>query len=91
MLVREVCSNGPVLFKSQLLEERLVLDASDRAALERELQAQGLRYDGQGPFELKLDGRRAPQVVQSLSTPLTVMRTHAPTLEDAYLRILADE
>jgi ABC-2 type transport system ATP-binding protein len=86
-----VALGTPAEVKAQLLEERLQLDASDRAALAGELRALGLKYSGQGPFEVRLDGRVAPQVVQSLATPLTLLRTHSPTLEDAYLRILARE
>jgi ABC-2 type transport system ATP-binding protein len=86
-----VALGTPSQVKSQLLEERLVLDAADRRALEQELRQLGLRYEGRGPYEVRMDGRRVPEVVQGLSTPLTLLRTSAPTLEDAYLRILAGE
>ena len=81
----------PAQVKAQLLDERLLLDAGDRAALRRELDGMGLAVSGGGPFEVRLDGKRTPEVVQSLRTPLTLLRTIAPTLEDAYLRILAGE
>ena len=86
-----VAMGTPAQVKAQLLDERLLLDAGDRAALRRELDGMGLAVSGGGPFEVRLDGKRTPEVVQSLRTPLTLLRTIAPTLEDAYLRILAGE
>jgi ABC-2 type transport system ATP-binding protein len=86
-----VALGTPAEVKSQLLHERLLLDARDRTELRRELDELGLAIGGTGPFEVRLDGRTAPEVVQALRTPLTVLRTIAPTLEDAYLRILARE
>ena len=62
--------------------------AADRAALRRELQAMGLAFSQQGPFQVSLDGHSAQEVIRSLSTPLTVLRTQSPTLEDAYLKIV---
>jgi hypothetical protein len=35
-----------------------------------------------------LDARRTHEVLRSIETPLSVIRTHAPTLEDAYLEIV---
>jgi ABC-2 type transport system ATP-binding protein len=86
-----VALGTPAEVKSQLLHERLLLDARDRAELRSELEAMGLAISGAGPFEVRLDGKAAPEVVQSLRTRLTLLRTIAPTLEDAYLRILARE
>ncbi len=80
---------SPGNIKAHLLdEEYLVLDAADRVALRRELSAQGLTLTGEAPFRVSLTGRSAQQVIQALRTPLTVLRTHSPTLEDAYLRIV---
>ncbi|GAC1656234.1 MAG: ATP-binding cassette domain-containing protein [Candidatus Dormibacteraceae bacterium] len=78
----------PGQIKSELLEEYLIVDADDRVALTRELSRRRLGYQDKGPFRLLLDGRTAQDVIRSLDTPLTVLRTHSPTLEDAYLKIV---
>jgi len=78
----------PGQIKSELLEEYLIVDADDREALTRELSRRRLGYEDKGPFRLLLDGRTAQDVIRSLDTPLTVLRTHSPSLEDAYLKIV---
>jgi ABC-2 type transport system ATP-binding protein len=78
----------PDQIKADLLEQYVVLDAADRGALRRELEASHLTVRQTGPFHVMLDGRSAAAVVQSIVTPLTLLTTHSPTLEDAYLRIV---
>ena len=88
---RVVALGTPAEVKAQLLEEVLIIDAGDRAVLREELTRLKLQFRQNGAFEVGLEGRSAPEVVRSLTTPLTLLRTRSPTLEDAYLRILADE
>jgi ABC-2 type transport system ATP-binding protein len=85
---RVVSLGAPSELKSNLLEESLVLDAADREALRCELLALGLTAQGEGPFTVALGERPAQDVIRSIATPLTVLRTHSPSLEDAYLRIV---
>jgi hypothetical protein len=44
-----------------------------------------------GPYHVLLDGHSAQDLIRSLDTELTVLRIHAPSLEDAYLRIVGTE
>jgi ABC-2 type transport system ATP-binding protein len=85
---RVVSLGTPEEIKSHLLEEYLVLDAQDRGALRRELDAMGVRFLEREHFQVSLDGRSAQEVIRSIDTPLTVLKTHSPSLEDAYLRIV---
>jgi ABC-2 type transport system ATP-binding protein len=78
----------PDQIKADLLEQYVVLDAADRGALRRELEASHLTVRQTGPFHVMLNDRSAAAVVQSIVTPLTLLATHSPTLEDAYLRIV---
>jgi ABC-2 type transport system ATP-binding protein len=75
--------------KGQLVHDRLYIDADDRAALRRRLLAMKVPFSEDGVFVVELDGRTAHEVVRGIDEPLTVLRTESPTLEDAYLRILA--
>ena len=63
------------------------LDAASRRDLWRYL-----RTVQEGPaFCIPLNGRTAQEVVRAIETPLTHLRTHAPTLEEAYLTIVERE
>ena len=85
---RIVSLGTPFEIKAHLLEEYLVLDADDRDALRRELQALELRFTERGEFQVSLNGHSAQDVIRSIGTDLTILRTHSPSLEDAYLRIV---
>jgi ABC-2 type transport system ATP-binding protein len=39
-------------------------------------------------FKVNLNGQNAHQLLKAINTPLTVLQTHTPTLEDAYLTII---
>jgi len=85
---RVVSIGTPVQIKADLLDEFLLLDADDRPALRGELEALGLRYSDGGPYRVELNGHSAQDVIRSLRTPLTLLRTSSPSLEDAYLKIV---
>ena len=86
---RIVAMGTPADVKTQLVRERLHVDAADRAALRRRLHDLNLDFSGDGAFVIELDGRTAYEIVRAIDEPLTIMKTESPTLEDAYLRILA--
>ena len=79
----------PAQIKADLLGEYLLLDAHDRPSLRRELERMGLAYTEAGPFRVELNGHSAQEVIRSLSTPLSLLRTGSPSLEDAYLKIVS--
>jgi ABC-2 type transport system ATP-binding protein len=85
---RVVSLGTPDEIKAGLLDEFLVLDAADRGALRRELEALHLTVQESGPFQVKLNGRTAQETIRALHTPLTVLRTQSVSLESAYLRIV---
>ncbi len=88
---RVVALGSPREVKSQMIHERLHVDAADRAALRRDLQKMNVDYQEDGHFVIQLEGRSAYEVVRGIDEPLTMLRTESPTLEDAYLRILAGD
>jgi ABC-2 type transport system ATP-binding protein len=85
---RVVSLGTPEEIKSHLLQEYLVLDAADRGALRRELESLHLTFSEGPQFQVTLNGRSAQDVIRSIDTPLTVLKTHSPSLEDAYLKIV---
>ena len=74
--------------KAQLTQEHLVVDAADRTALGPSSRHLGSSVEGEGPFRLAVGGLQTHEVLRAIATPLTVVRTHAPSLEDAYLEIV---
>ncbi len=86
---RVVSYGTPDRVKAHLVQEYLVIDADDRGALRAELARLALAVREDGPFKVMLDGRSSQSVIKSIDTPLTVLRTHAPSLEDAYLEIVS--
>src|SRR6266436_2037438 len=86
---RVAALGSPREVKAQLVHERLHIDAADRAALRRRLEQIKLTFTEDGHFVVSLDGHTAYEVIHAIKEPLTMLRTESPTLEDAYLRILA--
>ena len=87
---RIVAMGTPGEVKARPAQEFLELDAADRAQLRRELTDLKLDFDEGATFTVRLDGTSAHEVVRKLEVPLTTLRTRQPSLEDAYLKILAD-
>jgi ABC-2 type transport system ATP-binding protein len=85
---RIVATGTPDALKAELAREYLLVDAADRSRLTDELARLGLPLAGSGPFQIPLDGRSTHATLRAIETPLTLVRTHAPSLEDAYLEIV---
>ena len=85
---RVVADGTPASLKADLAREWVVIDAGDREALRDELGRLGLAATGDGPFQIAIGGEDVHGLLRAVSTPLTVVRTHAPSLEDAYLEIV---
>jgi ABC-2 type transport system ATP-binding protein len=88
---RTIALGSPAAVKAELAHERLVLDAADRGALRAELNRLGLQFTEPAPFQVSLDGQTVQQLIKAIDTPLTVVRIDAPSLEDAYLKIVAKD
>jgi len=85
---RIVSFGTPLDIKKDLVQEYVLVDADDRLRLREELARLELPVEGDGPFKIMLAGRGVHPVLKSIDTPLSLVRTHAPTLEDAYLEIV---
>jgi ABC-2 type transport system ATP-binding protein len=84
-----VAEGTPAGVKRDLTHEYLVVDAADRDALRLELAGRGIAHRETPLFEIPLDGVGAHAILRSIDTPLTTVRTVAPSLEDAYIKVLA--
>jgi ABC-2 type transport system ATP-binding protein len=86
---RVIATGSPETLKAELAREWLTVDAEDRARLRNELVRLGLSASGDGPFRLDVGIRSTHATLRAIETPLTLVRTHAPSLEDAYLEIVS--
>lgn len=78
----------PSDIKKDLVEEYLLVKPADPAALGRELDAMKISFTPGTEFKVALNGTTVHAVLKSIDTPLTSVRTHLPTLEDAYIAVL---
>jgi ABC-2 type transport system ATP-binding protein len=85
---RVVSHGTPDEIKRELVEDYVLVDAADRPALRDELARLGYAASGGPPFKIQLDGHSVHGILRSIETPLSVVKTHTPTLEDAYLEIV---
>ncbi len=85
---RVVARGTPAAIKAELVDEYVVVDADDRPALLADLTRLALPHTGDGPFRVPLGGRRIHEALRAIETPLSVVQTHSPSLEDAYLEIV---
>ena len=83
-----VAEGTPAALKAELSQENVVVDGADRPALRVELDGLGLKALGDGPFTVPVDGRGTHATLKAIQTPLSLVRTESPSLEDAYLAIV---
>ena len=80
----------PDLMKRELLDRSIVLDAADRPALVTELRGLGLApvVGPDGLVRVAYDDPTAQHLIGRIRTPLTILRVHEPSLEEAYVELL---
>ena len=86
---RVVSFGTPNEIKRDLVEDYVLVDAAERSELRDELGRLGYITSGGPPYKLQLDGHSVHSMLRSIETPLTVVKTHTPSLEDAYLEIVS--
>ncbi len=82
----------PAEMKAQLLDRSVILDATDRPALVAELEAMGLapQTEPTGLLRVAYTGTTAQDLIARIDTPLSVLRVHDPSLEEAYVELLRE-
>jgi ABC-2 type transport system ATP-binding protein len=85
---RVVASGTPHELKAQLVDHYVLIDAADRARLRAELRSLGIPFDEPGLVRVRAGPAGVHGLMKAIQTPLTTVRTHTPSLEDAYLEII---
>jgi ABC-2 type transport system ATP-binding protein len=86
-----ILSGTPDEMKSRLLHKELIVDSDDRDALIGELKALGLEPVAQTHITVPFDSPTPMDILSKLKTPLTVMKVHEPSLEDAYVSLVGEK
>jgi ABC-type multidrug transport system, ATPase component len=82
-----VCSS-PEAMKQSMMRQELVVDAVDRAALVQELEQMGLSFTINTHITIPYC-ESAQDIISQLTTRLTLLRIHEPSLEDAYVEFIS--
>jgi ABC-2 type transport system ATP-binding protein len=84
-------SGTPDQFKERLIEKYMYVDAIDQDLLKTELSGLGAAFmeTGQG-LKVAYKDKTPQKLLSSLSTPLTKLDVHQPTLEEAYLDLIKE-
>lgn len=85
---RIISLGTPAEVKAQLVRDYLLLDAADRDQLRAELRAKDIAFTETPLFRIAVAGAGVQAVLRQIETPLTVVQTHTPSLEDAYLELV---
>ncbi|OGK19316.1 ABC transporter ATP-binding protein [Candidatus Roizmanbacteria bacterium RIFCSPLOWO2_12_FULL_40_12] len=80
----------PEKIKQTLVENYLLIDSPDRNKLKKELQEKKIKFLENGQIKVPLTKFKAQEVIKKIDTELSVMQIHAPTLEEAYVEIIAN-
>lgn len=78
----------PGSIKSNLIQDYLLIDAKDRNKLSAELKRLKYSFNSEELIKVDIKNKNPQMVIQSIKTPLTILRIHTPSLEEAYLEII---
>jgi ABC-2 type transport system ATP-binding protein len=87
---RIVAHGTPAQIKAELVKEYITIDATDREQLRDELSRLGQTCSESAPFKITVASGGIHPLLKSIETPLTLVETHAPSIEDAYLEIVGE-
>jgi len=85
---RIIATGSPKKIKDDLIQEYLLVKTNQKNKLETELKNLSLTYETGDYFKIDVEGKNVHKIIKNINTPLTEIKVHIPTLEDAYLEIL---
>jgi len=88
---RMLSQGSPESLKVQIADRYLLLDATDRAQLIRDLVGLTVTIREDGLLKVPFDASTPQAILERISVPLTVLRIHVPSLEEAYIEQVGRE
>lgn len=83
-----VAQGYPNDIRDTLVQKYIEVDAKDRPELKAELKRKRIKFIHSGPFCIDISNKSPQKIIQKINTPLSVLKIHQPTLEQAYLKII---
>lgn len=88
----QIVSTGtPRQIKAALAQSTLIIDAQDREQLRAELEQKGLPFEESVHFSIPMENQNVHQLLKAITTPLSLVQTQTPSLEDVYLQIIKQD
>jgi ABC-2 type transport system ATP-binding protein len=81
----------PTEMKNRLIDKYLLLDSENRNALRSQLESFKPDITEDGKFKVHFEQQTPQQILCQIKTPLSLMELHTPTLEEAYMDLVADK
>lgn len=80
----------PETIKKHLVKDYIVVSSPEKEKLIRELTEKKLEFQKNDHITIDLGKKSVQEVIHSIKTPLSSIKTHTPTLEEAYLEIVGE-
>lgn len=79
----------PDTIKKQIKQDYLLVNTKNREGLEKELKQHKITFTHNAHYRIDLDNKSAQEIIQKIHTPLSELKIHTPSLEEAYLEIIS--
>jgi ABC-2 type transport system ATP-binding protein len=93
-----IVNHGKVLFngtpgamKDLMIDRYLVVDAEDRATLMANLAGFDPKVTEDGSLKIMFSERTPQKILSQIDVPLSLMRMHVPSLEEAYIDLVSND
>lgn len=80
----------PEAIKKHLVKDYIVVNSAEKEKLIKELTDKKFEFQKNDHITIDLGKNTVQEVIQAIKTPLTSVKTHTPTLEEAYLEIVGE-
>lgn len=90
-----IINNGKIIsmgtpnsIKKKIVEDYILVETKDSQKLKEELTRLHYTFESNGRFKILLNKQTVHEVISSIKTQLSSIKTHTPTIEEAYLEII---
>lgn len=81
----------PEYIKRNLIRDYLIVESENKKDLTEELERKKIKFESDGEFKIFVKCKDIQELLKKLDSKLTGIRTHTPSLEEAYLEIINDK
>lgn len=82
---------SPEQIKRELIKDYVEVETKDKSGLIKELNTKKIRFEESENFKVFIKASEIQDFIKGLKTKLTSIRTHSPSLEEAYLEIIGEK